>query len=71
MAGDQDFFRRLARQKAFTIRQIPTLERGIDANVVFAFVHSDKLIVRETKSPVFLVVRRTIWNPIGVLGNSE
>src|SRR6266481_4124154 len=66
MTRNQNLVGRAAGQKAFAIRQVPILESGIDAHLVFAIFQGEHLIMRETKPPIFLVVGRPVRNPFGI-----
>ena len=71
MAGNQNLVRRLSRQIVLSVCQVAVYQGGIDAHFVIAIFQSQHLIVRQTESPVLLVVRGAVRDPIRMFGNRE
>ena len=67
MAGNEYFHFRPSWQQILAIRQMTVEQRGVDANFVVVFRHLFQLPVRETETPVFLVIRGTVGNQIRLL----
>jgi hypothetical protein len=67
MAGNEYFHFRPSWQQILAIRQMTVEQRGVDANFVVVFRHLFQLPVRETETPVFLVIRGTVRNQIRLL----
>ncbi len=64
MTRDENFVGRTARQVALTVCEISSFQGGIYKDLVFAVLHLQHLVVRETKPPVLFVVRSSIRDPV-------
>ena len=71
MARDEHLISGATTDAQFPVRQMTILEGRVDAYFIVVVFKGKHLIMGQTKSPIFLVVRRSIRNPIGVLGESE
>src|SRR5580700_1639495 len=71
MTGDQNLLRRMPSQITLSVRQAPIFEAGVDAYLVVAVLKRQHLVMGKTKPPLFLVVRRSVRDPIGMRRNRE
>ena len=70
MTRDKHFPRFRSLQQILAITQMTAGQRRIDADIVFfRFIQLRQLVFTQTKSPAFLVIRRAIRNPIGLVRN--
>ena len=68
MTRDQDLVGGTAGQIALSVGQVPVFQSGVDAHLVVALLERQHLIMREAKSPVFLVVRSSVRDPVRCSG---
>src|SRR5215470_15809442 len=71
MTRNQNLVRRAPRQTALSIGQVAILESRVDAYLVVAVLKRQHLVMGKAKSPVFLVVRRSVRYPVRMLWNRE
>ena len=71
MTRNQDLVGRASRKIAFSQSQASVHESRINTNFILAVFERLQLIVSNTKTPIFFVVGRAIWNPVGLLRNTE
>src|SRR5580704_4037405 len=68
MTGDQDLIRRATWKIALRVGQASIVESGVDTYLVVAILKRRQLVMGQAKSPVLLVVRSSIGDPIGPVG---
>src|SRR5947207_3206076 len=71
MTRNQDLVGRASRKIAFSQSQASVHESRINTNFILAVFERLQLIVSNTKTPIFFVVGRAIWTPVGLLRNTE
>src|SRR5262245_56947927 len=72
VARQENFVLQDAGQIAFSVRQRPVLQRGVDAHLVgFILAQCRQLRVAQTKPPRRGVVGGAIRNPVGIIGQTE
>ena len=68
MTRNQNFFIADSRDQQLAIVELTIEQLGIDTNVVFAIMELIQSILRQTKSPIFVVIARAVRNCIRHLG---
>ena len=71
MARDQYLVGRTPGQIALSVCQVPIFKSEIDAHLVVAILERQHLVVGQAESPVFLVVRSSVRNPVRMIGKRE
>src|SRR5450432_2408322 len=72
MTGDEHLIGLLTFKQVFAIGQVPIRERRVNAHVVFLLVAQlPELPLAQAEAPVFLIVRSSIWNPLGMTLDRE
>src|SRR5579862_6935383 len=64
MTGDQHLIRRGSGEKALSVTQVTILQRGVNTYLILALPKCHHLIVGKAKSPVLVIVGRTVRNPV-------
>ena len=64
----QDFVLLFAAMEKLAVRQVAVFERGVDDDVVVSIGKLEHLVVGDAEAPRCRVVRRVIWDEIGLLG---
>src|SRR5882757_2914787 len=67
MGGDQNFFRRLSRQKQFYVCQIAGPNIAVDVNAITFVTHHQPTIVRHAESPVVCEISGAVGGQIRLL----
>ena len=67
MTRDQHLVGRATAQIILSVGQVPVFERRVDADLVIAVHECQHLGMGQAESPVFLVVRRAVRDPVWTL----
>src|SRR5215831_18919930 len=71
MRRDQYLFTRSSRQIVFAIGQVSVFEGGVDGNLIVAVFQGQKSFVRQAESPIALIVRSTVRDPLRTIRKRE
>ena len=67
VTGDEHLIGTFPGDEALCIGQVPRFKRRIDNRFIQAFLEIIELILAETESPAFLIIRCLVRNPVGVI----
>src|SRR6266702_5317242 len=71
MTRDQYLIGRTTAHIALSVCQVPVFERRVDADFVVAVRERQHLAMGQAESPVFLIVRRAVRDPVRSIGKRK